>query len=207
MTETLTIQQGFKDELRVSAARLYDEAFGSKLGLAIKDQDSRIAILSEGFNPENSLVALEDGEVVGIAGFNTGRCSLTSGITFRVLKKHLGLFGAVWTALLFSMFERKPGEKQLLMDGLSVSARMRGMGIGTKLLTELKTFAKNEGYESIRLDVIDTNPGALRLYERFGFQAVKTTRFENLRAWIGFGAVTEMKFRCPPGIETPRNVC
>ena len=69
---------------------------------------------------------------------------------------------------------------------------MRGRGIGTQLFERLRAYASEHGYASIRLDVIDTNPGARRLYERLGFEATKTERFGYLRWLLGFGAATTM---------------
>ena len=53
-------------------------------------------------------------------------------------------------------------------------------------------YAKENDYEKIRLDVIDTNPDARRLYERLGFVAERTNNFEGLRPVLGFGASTTM---------------
>ena len=77
-----------------------------------------------------------------------------------------GLLGAARAVLVLALFHRKLTAGQLLMDGIAVSPKMRGRGIGTKLLRRLEQYARNEGYESLRLDVIDTNPAARRLYER-----------------------------------------
>ena len=90
------------------------------------------------------------------------------------------------------LYERKPKEGQLLMDGIAVRQDARGRGIGTRLLDEFKAYGREHGYANIRLDVIDTNPGARRLYERLGFVATKTEHFEYLRWFLGFGASTTM---------------
>ncbi|MCH8499506.1 MAG: GNAT family N-acetyltransferase [Marinobacter sp.] len=194
MGDEITIQQGFPDALRSSAAELYDAAFGAKLAIAIPDPASRMAVLKVGFNPAFSFVAIRDGEMVGIAGFKTSRGALTSGISFRVLKGELGFWGAIRAVLVLALFERDHVAGQLLMDGIGVSPTMRGSGIGTKLLHSLIAYSKTEGYRSIRLDVIDTNPAARRLYERVGFVPVKTEQFAYLRWLLGFGAATEMQY-------------
>ena len=78
------------------------------------------------------------------------------------------------------------------MDGIVVDASARGRGIGTRLLNELTTFGKSNGYETVRLDVIDTNPSARRMYERNGFTATRTESFGYLRWLLGFGASTTL---------------
>jgi ribosomal protein S18 acetylase RimI-like enzyme len=194
MGDEITVQQGFPNELRSSAAELYDAAFGAKLAIAMPNPISRTAVLKAGFNPAFSFVAVRDGEMVGIAGFKTGRGALTGGISFRVLKDEIGFWGAIRAVLVLALFQRNHVAGQLLMDGISVSPKMRGSGIGTKLLHSLIEYSKTEGYRSIRLDVIDTNPEARRLYERVGFVPVKTEQFAYLKWLLGFGAATQMEY-------------
>ena len=194
MNDDINIQREFPDELRVSAAKLYDAAFGAKLSISIPDPGSRVAVLAKGFNPTFSFAAISGDEMVGIAGFKTLQGSLTDGI-FHVLKEEIGLWGAIRAILVLALFERKPVAGQLLMDGIGVLPRMRGSGIGTKLLRHLIGYAKNEGYQSVRLDVINTNHAARRLYERIGFVPVKTQRFAYLKWLLGFEASTQMEFR------------
>lgn len=199
MNHEITIQQGFPDELRHSAAELYDAAFGAKLSIAMPNTASRISVLKKAIDPSYSFVAMSDGQLVGIAGFKTVHGSLTSGISFRLLKNTLGLLGAARAILVLSLFIRKLTDGQLLMDGIAVSPKMRGGGIGTKLLHRLKQYARNEGYRSLRLDVIDTNPAARRLYERDGFVPVRTERFAYLRWLLGFGAAIQMEYNLNAG--------
>ena len=194
MSNEIIVQKGFPSELRSSAAELYDAAFGAKLAIAMPNPISRMAILREGFNPEFSFVATNDGEMVGIAGFKTGQGSLTDGISFRILKRELGYWDAIRAIFVLALFQRKQVVGQLLMDGISVSPKMRGRGIGTKLLYSLIEYAQKEQYRSVRLDVIDTNSAARRLYERVGFVAIKTEQFVYLKWLLGFEAATQMEY-------------
>jgi ribosomal protein S18 acetylase RimI-like enzyme len=193
MNGDISIQQGFPDELRAAAAELYDAAFGAKLSIAIPNPVTRKNVLKKGLNPPFSFIAVNSGEMVGIAGFKTAQGSLTGGI-LHVLKEEIGFWGAIRAVFVLALFERKQVAGQLLMDGIGVSPRLRGGGIGTQLLHSLIEYAKNEGYQSVRLDVIDTNPAARRLYERVGFVSVKTQVFPYLKWLFGFGAATQMEF-------------
>jgi ribosomal protein S18 acetylase RimI-like enzyme len=96
---------------------------------------------------------------------------------------------------ILALFQRALRPDQLLMDGISVSPEARGGGIGTKLLDRIKHFAEEEGYRTVRLDVIDTNQAARRLYERQGFVATATSRFGYLRWLLGFSAATTLEYR------------
>jgi len=194
MTTEPSIQMGFPDELRQAAAELYDAAFGAKLSRAIPDTASRIALLTRGTLPVFSFVALRDGQLAGIAGFKTAQGSLTGGITFRVLQETLGFLGAIRAGLILSVLERSPAPGQLLMDGIAVAPEMRGAGIGTRLLQRMIEYASREGYQSLRLDVIDTNAAARRLYERMGFAPARHERFAGSKSLLGFEGSTTMVY-------------
>lgn len=193
--QNISIIVGIDGGDKLRAAELYEEAFGAKLGIAIKLQAQRINILRDGLNLTHAITVLEGEYLVGLAGFTTDSAAFTSGITYRKILRELGFFKGQKAALVLGMFERKArNQKELLMDGIAVGAEHRGKGYGSKLFAALADYAKDKGYETIRLDVIDTNPDARRLYERLGFVAERTNTFEGLRPWLGFGASTSMVF-------------
>ena len=49
---------------------------------------------------------------------------------------------------------------------------VRGLGTGKKLLDAVKTWSKEQGHTHLELSVLPENTGALRLYEREGYQPV-----------------------------------
>jgi len=193
--QPIRIVTGIAETDRLRAAELYDEAFGAKLGLAIKDRDARLAVLRAGFQLDYAVTALQGNYLVGLAGFTKQKESLTSGITYRKILREVGFFKGQKSALILGLFERKSRDDELLMDGIAVSSECRGRGVGTQLFEGLVDYARAHSYKAIRLDVIDTNPDARRLYERIGFEAERTSTFEGLRPWLGFGASTTMVYK------------
>jgi ribosomal protein S18 acetylase RimI-like enzyme len=194
----ITYSPGFSETLRTDAAVIYDQAFGAKISLAIPDRDKRIALLAEWLLPNFAFAALMNDELVGLAGFHTPDGSLTGGVTGRSLLSKLGWIRGLWAVYLLSLYQRTPDDGQLVMDGIAVRGDMRGRGIGGQLLDQLTCYARENGYTRIRLDVIDTNPAARRLYERKGFQSVHTERFPFLKWYLGFGAATQMELAVTP---------
>lgn len=184
---------GLPEQFRRQAAELYDEAFGPKFALAVPDRARRVALLAASMVPRFAIAAIRDGQLVGIAGFHTSEGSLTSGIGLRGLLSKLGLLGGLRAAAVFSLYERTPAEDELLMDGIAVRGDQRGLGIGTALLDQVARYAESHGFCTVRLEVIDTNPAARRLYERQGFVAARVERFEYLRWLLGFGGSTTME--------------
>ena len=189
---TVQLRPGIAEGQLEAAAILYDEAFGAKFQAAIASRDDRLQLFEQTFLREFAICANRGSELVGLAGFHTSEGSLTGGIGWTELEAHLGFFRALRAAVVFGFYERslKPGE--LLMDGIAVREDHRGQGIGTRLLSEIVQYARDHAYQSVRLDVIDTNPGARRLYERTGFTVVKSESFPYLRWLFGFGGVTTM---------------
>jgi len=189
---SVTISRGIPVELRQRVAQLYDIAFGEKLSLAVPDTSDRIKLLTESMQIQYSIGAFDDQYLVGLAGYSTSNGSLTGGIDYRGLLSELGWLKGNRAAAVLSLYERKAAAGELLMDGIVVDPDYRGKGVGTQLFANLVQFGKAENYSTIRLDVVDSNPDARRLYERLGFREAKTERFEFLRSLLGFGASTTM---------------
>jgi ribosomal protein S18 acetylase RimI-like enzyme len=195
MAQEINITRGFAGELRSQAASLFDAAFGPKLSVAIPNPALRLQVLQDALDPSHAFVAFSEGQLIGIAGFKTPAGSLTSGISVQLLRARLGVWGSLRAVTVLALFQRALRPNQLLMDGISVSPAARGGGIGTKLLDRIKHFAAEEGYRTVRLDVIDTNHAARRLYERQSFVATGTSRFGYLRWLLGFSAATTLEYR------------
>lgn len=180
-------QVGIPERFREDAVLLYEEAFGAKFRVAIRSRERRLRVLSESLCLSFGIAAILEGTLVGVAGFKHGKESLTGGMTFRRLIQVLGFFPGLWAAFVFSLYERSGLSGQLLMDGISVREDARGRGIGGNLLEQVERYAAAQGLSSVRLDVIDTNPGAKRLYLRKGFRVTAAEPFEYLRWFFGFG--------------------
>jgi ribosomal protein S18 acetylase RimI-like enzyme len=66
------------------------------------------------------------------------------------------------------------------LDDVSVKKDRRGQGIGTELLTQLKTQLKKEAVARIDVAVHLENPEARRFYERFGFVQLHEERLASI---------------------------
>ncbi len=186
-------QVGLPEQFRSSAASLYDEAFGKKFSVAVRSDKNRLLLLTRCLMLEYAIVAMSENRLIGIAGFHTPGGSLTGGITYSKLLSQLGFIKGSWAAFIFSLYERKPAPGELVMDGIVVHSDARGKGVGSRLLSEIADYAKEHGFNRVRLDVIDINPKAKQLYKRKGFKAVKTEHFPYLRWLLGFGGSTTME--------------
>jgi ribosomal protein S18 acetylase RimI-like enzyme len=65
--------------------------------------------------------------------------------------------------------------------------------LGTALLEAAALGAREEGAVRLLLEVVDTNGRARELYERVGFQAVRTLHSGPLTAGAGYRAIVFMR--------------
>ena len=60
------------------------------------------------------------------------------------------------------------------INALAVFAAYRGRGIGSLLMRQVEQTATETGYSRMSIQVYEQNHGAVRLYERLGFERVQT---------------------------------
>jgi len=123
------------------------------------------------------------GRVVGFAILHTEPDRLSPSRAFwRVLYRNLGLLrglralvGSTTLGLIFA--SRIPKGNIAYLDALAVHEAERRRGIGSRLLEHCFMLARAAGCSEIALHVVNTNPDARRLYERFGFTVRGEQRF------------------------------
>ncbi len=76
---------------------------------------------------------------------------------------------AVGTAVCIWGFSTFAGKPMINVHDLAVLPDFQGRGIGRALLSEVERRARTRGCCKITLEVHDTNEGAKRLYDSFGF--------------------------------------
>ncbi|MEO5873895.1 MAG: GNAT family N-acetyltransferase [Streptosporangiaceae bacterium] len=197
------VRRGVPEGGEAQVAALYWEAFGRKLGAALNPPDKARAFLAAHLHHDRGVVAVIEGEVAGVAGYQLGGHGLMGGGIGDVLSAYGILRGLPRLALL-TLMERRPADGELVMDGIAVAPGHRGKGIGSLLLREITAVAADHSCRRIRLDVIDVNPRARALYERRGFTAVRTEKTPYLRSLMGFSAVTTMHRPVAPAASTNR---
>ncbi|WP_420412910.1 GNAT family N-acetyltransferase [Roseibium sp.] len=184
---------GFPKDQRDAAARLFWQAFSGKLGKVLSPEDKALALISRLLDPNYALSAVTgDGRLLGMAGYKTENGGLVDGGLSDMMAVY-GVLGGLWRGLVLDLLERDPEPGLLLMDGIFVSAKARGLGIGTALLEAVCETAAVKGCSKVRLDVIDTNPRARALYERCGFAATETEETGPLKHVFGFSSATRME--------------
>ena len=193
----IEITQKLNPKQQEQVVCLYYEAFPLKvkhLWFRTKTKDQTIELLSRSIQFEQGIYALRNEEVVGFIGYNIGKKAFTPAkhIAFQNVFPPLG---ATWRFFLYSFYLRFHlyHEHVMHIDPIAVSKEARGQGIGKLLLMELEQVAKNKQLTQINLEVVDTNPSAQRLYERFGYIIKKELKSSPFTVKAGFKKVIFMQ--------------
>ena len=192
MTQTYRLQLGLPGNLRPEAARLYWQAFGSKLGLVMGPQALALAYLDRVIRADHAIVAVADsGRLLGLAGFKTPQGSFAAGGPAD-MRASYGVLGGAWRARLLGWLSSEVDNANFLLDGLCVVPELRGQGIGAALMAAIAAEARLRGYGAVRLDVVDSNWRAQALYERLGYVETQRQDIGLLRHVFGFRSAVTM---------------
>ncbi len=183
----IEILETLPDELRSQAAEVYWDAFSQKLHALVPGKEKAVALLARLFNPAQAIIAVKQGRCLGIAGLHYRGHTFVD-TPYEIFREELGWLRGFFGARLFHAFEPKPAENELRIECLAVTPEARGQGIGTRLLGAVYAAAKDKGFNKVRLEVVDTNPDARRLYLREGFVIIKRDRIPLVRYFAGFSA-------------------
>ncbi|CUS25537.1 hypothetical protein FC70_GL001075 [Paucilactobacillus oligofermentans DSM 15707 = LMG 22743] len=111
-----------------------------------------------------TLVAVEDGNVIGVAfGYPNTNEDAVNRVFLDVAQK----IPSINTAELFT--DQEAVSDEFYLDSLAVDEDYRGYGVATKLIDEMAAHANDLEYETLGLNVDLANPKAERLYRRLGF--------------------------------------
>lgn len=75
------------------------------------------------------------------------------------------LLGYLWA---YEMQFRE--ERRIYISEVHIDQRLRGQGFGSQLIKSVETEARNRGIKALYIHTEANNSGAIRLYERLGFQ-------------------------------------
>jgi ribosomal protein S18 acetylase RimI-like enzyme len=199
----IVIEHGLPDELRDQAVEIFEDAFGEKMRMVVRDTDSRKAFMRRAYVAGNCVIARRGDTLLGLAGLSTKGQPYEGGLMgstwdFRPYRDTLGWLGALWAVWGNRLADHRPKSDEIYVDGIAVAPQARGLGVGSRLLDEITSIARASGKRFVRLDVIDRNPRAQALYERLGFTVTRVQSFRYKERWVGFGAMISMEQPVPP---------
>jgi len=175
-------------------ANLAYEAFLKKikyLWLFNKTEDQAKQFLTSAAIFENGIYALLDDTVVGYIALDKKDASFFK-YEFKNFTKIFGKWGGLWRYTfhkIVNYFETPLNDNEAKVEMIAVNKSVRGQGIGEQLLLTAFEQVKKENISKIFLEVVDTNPKARKLYERFGFSTLKVDTLGKITKKAGFSKV------------------
>lgn len=169
MSELIFRQAAESDKIALSQAIAF--SFEDEFNDLTKDMQKIASALQKGINAERFSIAVQDNEILGIAGCADNKGRAVSVIPSE-LRKYLGLFKGTFAARQYYADFGAPLKCEddtgfIEFVGVIKSARKRG--IATKLIEYI--ISRGE-YRRYMLDVLEENTAAQSVYEKMGF--VKT---------------------------------
>ena len=188
----VAIVEGIEAKFVDDALRVAYDAFAKKFRLGFRDADDLIRLFGDSIDTTSCFSATVDGRFAGILTFRSGsrefyRLSLVALFTRFTPVRALRMLGNL---LLLSEGVR-PDE--FIVEMLAVDPSFRGLGIGTALMHEAETMARVMDKRTMSLRVITENKGAIRLYQRLGYETTRTWRGFLVRLASGSTAVHRME--------------
>lgn len=83
------------------------------------------------------------------------------------------LFKRLFIYLNLDNLSGKIRENECYISNLAIFSEFRNKGLGTLLLKDVENWAKERGNKKLVLEAYIDNVGAIRLYQRFGFEIFK----------------------------------
>jgi len=191
---SIQIQPTIPKNQRIIIAKIFYESFKDKFSIIFGDRKKAIRLISKLIREDRILVATKDEKVVGFVGLHYQRKNFMEFNLTEITKVYGLLAIRVLIYFLITIFtEQKPN--QLHLEVIAVTEKQRGRGTGTKLLKSTIDFAWLKKFPQIKLEVVNTNPKARKLYEKIGFKKVKDSKIPYpFYIFTGFSLITDMHF-------------
>lgn len=109
-------------------------------------------------------------------------------------------FKALWKLRLLRflvlrrIFRHKTKKGVLHLEMFAVNPHTRGQGIGSQMMNALVDYGRSQGFHTLNLGVVNTNPRAKKLYERLGYKVVKSGKSNWIARRAGFTAYDVMEY-------------
>lgn len=165
----------------------------SNLELKPKSREQGLRILRKSANYDQGLYAIHKLKIIGAVGMNFRKKRFYY-FPWKVLLEEFGFIGALWRSIIQKFSADRLKDTELYIGSIAVAEHYRGKGIGTQLLNAVNDLAKNNGFDSIILDVVDTNPRAFDLYKRHGYEVIKKRKFGFITRSAGFSFSYKMRY-------------
>lgn len=170
ITSTLTEPQ------KLEAAKIFYDSFIPKfhhIWFYNQTEEEVFAVFRKALYYKYGIYAILDHKVVGILGMDYGMGRRFLDLSLSSFTDTFGFFGGLYRYLKNTgedlFVHSKANTHQARIHPLAVASDVRGKGVGGRLMKAFEQYSRKVGCNSMVLEVIDTNFGAIKLYEREGY--------------------------------------
>jgi ribosomal protein S18 acetylase RimI-like enzyme len=191
----MTVEKfSFKDKdekTQLIISQILYKAFETKFTPILKKVSTAEAleIIKQTLLPTSGLLGREGSKIIGVAILSSKKAPSLN-IDKSLIKK-IGYIPYKYFKYVFHV-ETINDDQTIKIELLAINKKVRGKGFGSKLLTEIIKYSRQEKYKKILLDVVDTNPRAKMLYKRIGFKTTNKHYSGVLTKAFGYSYEEEM---------------
>jgi ribosomal protein S18 acetylase RimI-like enzyme len=160
-----------KHDLMKVAKLVYDVDYRT-FDMLFKDEQSAVKTIAKdlpkrGLGDYFKVLLDDDGEIIGMLMVYNSR------VSHRFYLKSVKL---LIVDILDHFALANIEEDDLYLAEIAIDSRMRGRGIGRKVICDVIDYAKSKNYKRVLIDADFRNEGAKSLYERIGFKEFNKKR-------------------------------
>lgn len=168
-------------DVRKEMSRIFVEGFHQWLKYFSKEKQPLVDVMEHAFNLDVFYFARVDGQMAGFTACSDGTVP-TLRLEEAPFLQHLGEeMGSIAYSMLKGEFEEKqypfpivPGMG--VVEFVATASEHRGKGVASAVIRHILA---NTPYDQYVLEVADTNQGAVRLYQKLGFQEFQRVKEPN----------------------------
>ncbi len=195
MTSSIQIKNSLTEPQKEEILEIIYDAFEKKithLELKPKSKEHGLKIFKLSAKFDQGLYAFSQSKVIGGVGMSFHKKRFYK-FTWKLLRKEFGIWGALGRFLVQKFSLEKLQTDEIYIGAIAVADSFRSKGIGTQLLNTVEKYARENAFNFITLEVINTNPRAHTLYESMGYIDVKERKFGFITKRAGFASAFKMK--------------
>lgn len=171
---------------RLEVGRLVFGAYEPVARALGMEEAAAVTVLARALDPEQCFLAWQGTSVVGFQGL-VERHARPFHFRYGLIREHCAISRAlVYYLLLSSRSWRvfRPGE--MMFENLIVSAGARRRGVADRLIARAEGYAREKGYASVSIEVVNANEVALKMFKRRSYEIVHSRRTGILTRKAGF---------------------
>jgi len=150
------------------------------------EEAAAVSVLARALDLEQCLLAWRGASVVGFQGL-VERNARPFRFRYGLIRERCAFLRSVAYFLLLSSRSWRifrPGE--MMFENLIVAPEARRLGIADRLIAGAEDYAREKGYSSVSIEVVNTNHVALKIFERRSYTIVHSRRTGILTRKAGF---------------------